>query len=71
MNHDDMPIEIVALPVKQFQAWLAEAEKDAAQGNVPNVHKYEVLAEQATKVAPQSSSSSDGSLVADTSRNRP
>lgn len=44
MNHDDMPIEIVALPMKQFQAWLAEAKKDAAQGNVPPVHKYEAMA---------------------------
>ncbi|HQT74050.1 MAG: cytochrome c oxidase subunit II [Acidiphilium sp. 37-67-22] len=44
MNHDNMPIEIVALPMKEFQAWLAEAKADAAQGNVPPVHKYEVLA---------------------------
>lgn len=44
MNHDDMPIEIVALPMAQFKAWLAEARKDAAQGDVPPVHKYEVLA---------------------------
>ena len=44
MNHDNMPIEIVALPMKQFKAWLAEAKADAAQGNVPPVRKYEVLA---------------------------
>lgn len=44
MNHDNMPIEIVALPLKQFKAWLAEAKADAAQGNVPPVRKYEVLA---------------------------
>lgn len=44
MNHDDMPIEIVALPMKEFKAWLVEAKKDAAQGNVPPVHKYEVMA---------------------------
>lgn len=49
MNHDDMPIEVVALPMAQFQSWLAEAKKDATQGNVPKVHKYEVLAEQAAK----------------------
>ncbi|WP_231844413.1 cytochrome c oxidase subunit II [Acidiphilium multivorum] len=51
LNHDNMPIEIVALPMKQFQAWLVEAKKDAAQGNVPKVHKYEVLAEAAAKAA--------------------
>lgn len=44
MNHDNMPIEIVALPMPQFQAWLAEAKKDAAQGDVPAVQKYEVIA---------------------------
>ena len=49
LNHDNMPIEVVALPMAQFHAWLAEAKKDAAQGNVPKVHKYEVLAEQAAK----------------------
>ncbi|HEX7389124.1 MAG TPA: cytochrome c oxidase subunit II [Acidiphilium sp.] len=49
MNHENMPIEIVALPMKQFKAWLAEAKADAAQGNVPDVHKYEVLAMQAAK----------------------
>jgi cytochrome c oxidase subunit 2 len=47
MNHDDMPIEIVALPMAQFQSWLAEAKKDAAQGDVPPIHKYEVMAEAA------------------------
>ena len=51
MNHDDMPIEIVALPMPQFKAWLAEAEKDAAQGDVPPVHKYEVMAEAAAAKA--------------------
>jgi cytochrome c oxidase subunit 2 len=52
MNHDNMPIEIVALPMAQFQAWLAEAKADAAQGNVPPVQKYEVMAEAAhTKAA--------------------
>jgi cytochrome c oxidase subunit 2 len=49
MNHDNMPIEIVALPMKQFQAWLAKAKADAAQGNVPKVHPYEVLADNAVK----------------------
>ncbi|MDD2877439.1 MAG: cytochrome c oxidase subunit II [Acidiphilium sp.] len=47
MNHDNMPIEIVALPMAQFQAWLTEAKADAAQGNVPPIHKFEVLAEAA------------------------
>jgi cytochrome c oxidase subunit 2 len=52
MNHDNMPIEIVALPMPQFQSWLAEAKKDAAQGDVPKIHKYEEMAEAAaTKAA--------------------
>ena len=49
MNHDDMPIEVVALPMAQFHQWLAAAKKAEAQGNVPKIHKYEVLAEQAAK----------------------
>jgi len=44
MNHDDMPIEIVALPMAQFQAWLAKAKAEAAGGSVPAVQPYEVLA---------------------------
>jgi cytochrome c oxidase subunit 2 len=44
MNHDNMPIEIVALPMAQFQAWLAKAKAGAAGGTVPSVHPYEVLA---------------------------
>ena len=44
MNHDNMPIEIVALPMAQFQAWLAKAKAGAAGGDVPSVHPYEVLA---------------------------
>ena len=47
MHHDDMPIEIVALPVTQFKAWVARAEIDAAHGNVPDVHAYEMAAERA------------------------
>ena len=47
MHHDDMPIEIVALPVAQFKAWLARAEIDAANGNLPDVHVYEMAAERA------------------------
>ena len=49
MNHDDMPIEIVALPVKQFQAWLAKDKVDSAQGNVAKVRPFEVLADNGVK----------------------
>ena len=44
MNHDNMPIEIVALPMAQFQAWLAKAKAGAAGGSVPSVHPFEVVA---------------------------
>lgn len=50
MNHDDMPIEIVALPEKQFLAWLAKAKADAKQGNVPAVAPFETVAGMHQKV---------------------